>query len=874
MSRPLSWFAALPVLLATLANTTIGHTADGPPRSEVTPPRLAAPLILPPAPPTRRDVAVTVQIQLTVTAEGATTDLVPAPGTDPKAPPRAPTPLEALAIEALKRAKLVPATRDGLAVAVRIVVPVTFGASRVVTELRYDRREVEPVPTVERGVDGRVVERGTRKAVAGAQVLLLPPGGDTPIAEALTDDDGRFAFRDLAKGRYRIVVPFFAGDEGAEASVVAPGSATLRVTPDALREYRTRVAGGSPVTDASRIRIPVERAREIPGSAGDPVKVIESLPGVARPAAAGPGAGEIAIRGSAPEDTKTYIDGLPLFQLYHFGNVYSVLQDEWIQDIDFRAGGFSTGFGDATGGLIDVTLADLKDDGAHGHLDINVYHVAGLFTVPLSDDWTVGGAVRRSWVDAIIGGIAGDDVRFSTAPRYYDYQVRGDYRPSDDVKLRLLAFGSDDQIIVLGSSPDADDPNGSSFEFSRFFHQVQGRLELPLADDLGFSLGVATSYQQLFVSPGDNAFTLTFCPLTVRADLDWRTSESVRIRGGLWTDVNRFRVELDVPRPTKEGEVQLPSEVLERFDITEKGFSGRVDAWGETIVELSPELLLSGGFRLGSWWGNFVDFAPDLRLAASWAPGADATRLTLTGGLNHQAPAPDETAESIGNPDLSPERAAYVNLGVEQRIGDILSLEVQGFYKSLDQLVVATDAADDPAVPYDNAGTGTIYGGELLVRLQHPIVDAWVAYTLSRSRRVDRPGEPERFFSFDQTHVLAVVAGVQLGAGWRFGTRLRYATGNPFTPLEPAYFDAGADVWIPRAAGAPLSARAAAFFQLDLRVDKTFLFDDWKLDLYLEVSNATNRENIEAIFYSDDYRSRDDITSLPLTPSLGIRGSF
>lgn len=79
---------------------------------------------------------------------------------------------------------------------------------------------------------------------------------------------------------------------------------------------------------------------------------------------------------------------------------------------------------------------------------------------------------------------------------------------------------------------------------------------------------------------------------------------------------------------------------------------------------------------------------------------------------------------------------------------------------------------------------------------------------------------------------------------------------------------------IPRAAGAPLSARAAAFFQLDLRVDKTFLFDDWKLDLYLEVSNATNRENIEAIFYSDDYRSRDDITSLPLTPSLGIRGSF
>lgn len=166
---------------------------------------------------------------------------------------------------------------------------------------------------------------------------------------------------------------------------------------------------------------------------------------------------------------------------------------------------------------------------------------------------------------------------------------------------------------------------------------MQGRLELPLADDLGFSLGVATSYQQLFVSPGDNAFTLTFCPLTVRADLDWRTSESVRIRGGLWTDVNRFRVELDVPRPTKEGEVQLPSEVLEALRHHREGLLGARRRVGrDDGCELYAELLLSGGFRLGSWWGDFVDFAPDLRLAARWAPGADATRLTLTGGLNHQ----------------------------------------------------------------------------------------------------------------------------------------------------------------------------------------------------------------------------------------------
>ncbi|MFO0748435.1 MAG: carboxypeptidase regulatory-like domain-containing protein [Myxococcota bacterium] len=834
--------------------------APTPPTSAIIPPTLAAPLELPTVLPGRRDVATTVLIELTVGVDGVGSDLKVV---------RAPSQAYAdIALAALARARFVPATLAGNRIAVRIVAPVALGAAPSMAG--RDRREPEPTPTVARGVEGVVLERGTRKPVAGVTVELSGPGSGG--RETMTDADGRFAFRDVPTGRYTVTVPLF-DESDARRGVTVPGSVTLRVTPDELRQYRTRVEGRSSTSDAARIQIPVERAREVPGSNGDPLKVLESLPGVARPAAAGPGAGELSVRGSAPEDTRTYIDGLPLFQLYHFGNIYSVLQDEWIGDIDFRAGGYSTEFGDATGGMVNVTLRDLPRDGVHGHGDVNVYHAAALVTVPLSDDWTLGVALRRSWVDAILGAVIGDDAgfSFSTAPRYYDYQLRADYHPDDNTRLRLLAFGSDDSVVVLGGEPGAADPGASGFSLARSFHQLQGTLSLALADDLGFSLGVATSYQKLRVSPAENDFQLTFDPLTTRADLDWRPSPVLRIRGGLWAELFRFRVALSLPAPTKEGQVQLPSEVQPIVNATEDGFGGRLDGWGEATYRLAPELTLTGGLRLLTWYGNFSAVAPDARLALGWSV-ADGSQLTLSGGVNHEAPAPDETAESIGNPALGPERAAYLNLGFEQRLGEVLSLELQGFYKSLDDLVVPTGSYG--GVPYDNAGTGTIYGGELLVRLQHPVVDAWVAYTLSRSRRVDRPGEPERFFSFDQTHVLAAVCGVQLGAGWRFGTRVRYATGNPFTPLEPAYFDAGADVWVPRAAAAPLSARSAGFFQLDLRIDKTWVFDDWRLDLYFELNNATNRANIESIQYSEDYRKRDDITSLPLTPSLGIRGSF
>ena len=251
----------------------------------------------------------------------------------------------------------------------------------------------------------------------------------------------------------------------------------------------------------------------------------------------------------------------------------------------------------------------------------------------------------------------------------------------------------------------------------------------------------------------------------------------------------------------------------------------------------------------------------------------EGTELTLAGGMNHQAPTPDETSKSVGTQGLGPERSAYTTLGVQQDVGDYLVLSLQGFYKHLFDLVSPTgnELSGDR---YNNKGVGYVVGGEFLARLNHEHVDGWVAYTLSRSIRRDQPGDPERFFSFDQTHVLAVVAGVKLPHGWRIGARFRYTTGNPFTPLQPGYYDAAADVWVPRPAGPALSGRVDDFIQLDVRVDKRFVFNNWKLKLYLELQNATNQQNTEFVNYTYDYRERDDVAGLPIIPSLGIRGSF
>lgn len=809
--------------------------------------------------PARRDLGRTLVVMLTIDTEGRASDVTIERGLG--------EPWDSLVVRAIEAARFAPATRAGEPVAVRIRWPVELPYS--VTPRGLDRRAPEPTPTVgDAFIAGRLTERGTRTPLVGVAVIL-----DDGALSAVTDEDGNFRFDNLVPRRYKLFVPP-AEHAPIERVVRAPTDlGTLRLQRTGRRDYGTVVL--APSNDASRVVVPVERAREIPGNSGDPVKVVEVLPGAARPASAGPAAGQLVVRGSAPEDTLFYIDGMPLFQLYHFGNVYSVIQDEFVGDVDFRPGGFSSEYGDATGGWLGVSLAQLPTDGPHGNVDINIYHAATLITVPVSDAWTVGGSFRRSYIDAILPAVIPEDsgFAFTAAPRYYEYQVRADYVPSPRVNLRLIVFGSDDDLAAILDDPSDDDPTSQGFSLYRSFHQIQGRLDWTLTDDLTLELGLATSYQRLNIKPSTRTeFDLTFDPVTLKATADYRVSDRVRLRVGNWSTVTRFKVDATLPPPTKEGAVPSPISSQPPIEALTDGFETQLALWSELIWDVSDPVRLTFGYRSELYLGDHDSaISVDPRVVARWSPG-ERTSLTLAAGLYSQAPAPDEWSESFGTTTLGLERAVQTSVGWSQRWTDWLNIDLTVFYKHLFDLVTPNDEFGGDV--YTNEGSGSVIGGEALIRVRADILDSWIAYTISRSRRVDAPGEPERPFSFDQTHVLSLVAGLDLGSGWRAGLRFRYTTGNPFTPLTSAYYDSRADVYVPRAAAAPLSQRVDDFIALDLRIAKTWTFETWQLEWYLELNNATNRQNVEFVSYTYDYSERQDVTGLPITPSLGLRAKF
>src|SRR5262249_49275111 len=160
--------------------------------------------------------------------------------------------------------------------------------------------------------------------------------------------------------------------------------------------------------------------------------------------------------------------------------------------------------------------------------------------------------------------------------------------------------------------------------------------------------------------------------------------------------------------------------------------------------------------------------------------------------------------------------------------------------KHLYDRVIGTEFGQAPY--FVNGGQGRVYGLELAVRMQpNPALLggrflAYLSYTLSRSERRDHPTDKWDLFDFDQTHILTVSGVYRLGRGWEAGATFRLVSGNPDTPVIGATLNTISGQYSP-IYGLLNSTRNPLFNRLDIRVEKKWTFDRWKLALYLDVQN-------------------------------------
>ena len=449
----------------------------------------------------------------------------------------------------------------------------------------------------------------------------------------------------------------------------------------------------------------------------------------------------------------------------------------------------------------------------------------------------------------------------------------------------MLWFGSDDRLSVLQT--DAEEMS----ELDLSTHIGFQRLRATYTTHVGpFALSISPVFgaDQLSLTAGERTSTdITQSVWGLRERLVGKLRPNLRLDAGIDLEARKTDYRLVIANASDvrgfggdgagEGtnDIDVPTELLERAADTYQIAAHAELAWDVLEgLRLIPGVRVDGYVLQGEWRQSI-----DPRLVVR---GSIDDKTTLKGyaGVFHQPPQPEAFDNIFGNADIGLERGLHFGVGVERKLIEHVTLDAEVYLLDRQNQITFTDDTvrrDDGTVRplnWDNEGRGRGYGLEVL--LKHEVTDnfyGWASYTLSRSEVKRGPDEAWMPTIFDQTHNFVGVASYRTGKGWEFGARFRLTTGRPDTPVIGATYDADDDDYQPLR-GELRSIRRDTFHQLDIRVDKTWLFKTWQLGVYLDLINVYNATNAEATQYDYRFREKSPVRGVPIVPTLGVKGQW
>jgi len=738
-------------------------------------------------------------------------------------------------------------------------------------QLVFDRDAPPPL-----SIQGRARASGSTVPLAALRVTATASDGTQVVAT--TDEDGTFAFAGLPDADW-VLTARGPGLRPVETALSTRAGVVQEVDLPLVRDAGLGSAdgvGAEIVVYEEDTRVEVterpldtELAMVLPGTNGDVVKVVQSLPGVARSPL---GTGNLIIRGTAPEDSAGFLDGTPLPIVFHFGGLSTVLDGHSVAEVGYVPGNAGVRYGRFLGGLVDIRTRDSLAEHPRRSVSVDLYQAGAFIDTPLGDkqNTALTLSARRSYIDTVLQpAIDARDVPVQ-APVYADVQARLLRVFDNGTRGELLLLASRDTFAYIGVEDGEEVP---ALDLTVSFWRLRSRILQPVGQaehELSLAVGVDT---EDFASFERDTANEQVASVSLRDE--WRREgdpDQLGYRVGLdvWAGREVFVYDIESYGPFEAGATPFLAPAV----------------YGELTARFGP-LTATPGLRgdLAVYPYDAISGSLDPRLQTRWDIDETWAFIGASGTYSRLPAARQVMSSADGNPSLIAERSWQNSLGVQTRPTPSVLVELTGYANLLDRRIVGredrfqfrttplfmTGPIDDG--PYENDGTGTIFGGELFARVDRSRFTGWLAATVSRSRRVDRPGEAPSLFSYDQPVILTALGTTTLPRNWRLGSRLRLASGNPYTPVTQRFQDMESRVFVP-VYGDVDSERLAMFFGIDLRVDKTWTFDHWRLTGSLDLQNISVRANEEVPAWNSTYTEFSPISGLPPIPVFGLKGEW
>lgn len=678
------------------------------------------------------------------------------------------------------------------------------------------------------------------ETVINATVIDLTTGSGT-----LTNEHGFYSLT-LPEGRHSVRFSFIGCKETIEhialvrnvtRNVTLPSGEELAeviVTADLNSPLSTTQTGKVTITDRD---LQKEFALF---SSPDVVKTLQNLPGV--------GAGTelisgLYVHGGANDENLFMLDGTPLYQVNHFGGIFSAFNTDVIKNIDFYKSGFPARYGGRLSSVVDVRTKEGNMMEHHGNFSLGLLDCRLQLEGPIRKGRTsYNFAIRRSWLDLLTMPLfdirnswADDEVNIRYA--FHDLNAKVTHLFSDRSRADISIFWGDDEFRSYDKDSD-DLPDGEkNNEYSKLNLQwgnfttainwkyiITSNLHTVLTGIYTRNRSSQRYFEENTIS-GDSTLSAishnetntwaTIDNLGTRFEADYRPDNRHHIRGGINFLYHYFRPQSYFSR-------NFAGNHLSQDTITQSGFQSyrgqELSIYAEDDIALTNRLRLNLGIHYSLSHvpkKTYHSVEPRVALRYQLARG-----ITMKASYTEMSQFMHQLTNSYLNLPMdywvpssypiSPARSRQYAAGVYLLLPHGIRFNLEGYYKSSRNLI-EYDGGSSQTPAYEDwesrvrKGKGKAYGMETEAAYGTGRWEMTASYSLAWVRKKFPDFYPGWYpDKFDNRHKFNINLSLKISSGIDAYFAWNYRSGNRMTvpehlviaPIIPGIPDSSAPQWI------------------------------------------------------------------------------
>ena len=554
----------------------------------------------------------------------------------------------------------------------------------------------------------------------------------------------------------------------------------------------------------------------------DVIKKLQRLPGVA---AGNELMNGLYVHGGDGNDNLFLLDGVPLYNISHFGGFFSSFNTDVIDNLDFYKSGFPARYGGRMSSVVDVETREGNMERFHGSFSLGLIDGRVQLEGPIvkgKTSFNLG--LRRSWMEvvtipAILYANArnGDDTKVGGNYSMWDINARLTHRFSADNVLNVSLYTGADKLRAQREHTEyATDGEGVRHSgdnqmsigvkwgslLSSASHQYAFSKKLRMKNLLYYSRSSSdTGYDFGIWSLADAGETITSMndsdlssirEIGLSSNWDWYPNMYHHVRFGLQAQYHWYHS----GRSYNSSTVQAGEAVQQSADDTKVDYRAFEPAvYAEDEIFLRYNLTLNAGLRLalfstpGKTWPSL-----EPRLAFKWLISPQVSAKLSYTRMSQFAHLVAAMYMDLPSNAWMPSTAAARPMISDQVVGGLyftpwphVRINLEGWYKTMDHMLLynGSNTFVPPITEWEKhftEGRGESYGMELEAGYESERLSLTAYYTLSWTRRhfdaIYGSWYPDRN---DNRHKINLVASWHFARNWEVFADWNFHNGNRIT---------------------------------------------------------------------------------------------